>query len=257
MQGYAEASSVLEQGGLRDDCGGSVAAGGLSGWRADGAQRRTGWRDEGVRGWWLWRVADGLLRGSCGTAAVGWPVVEAVGCRPGRRLRGLAAGVVASGKGCFGGRNAWGLPVLLRYGAADGCGGVDRKAGFLSPGRAIEMESRKGGRNEGVREWTWRLSGADSGDSSVDGLRSVPGQGDSGVVRPFAARYDRFFLLGGRPFAAVSPFIGSGPLQRCWQAFLGLNNPLPRCGAGFSRTGGDVLWRGPRYRSAAVSCAQR
>lgn len=150
MQGYAEASSVLEQGGLRDDCGGeccgggSVAAGGLSGWRADGAQRRTGWRDEGVRGWWLWRVADGLLRGSCGTAAVGWPVVEAVGCRPGRRLRGLAAGVVASGKECFGGRNAWGLPVLLRYGAADGCGGVDRKAGFLSPGRAIEMESRKG-----------------------------------------------------------------------------------------------------------------
>ena len=95
-------------------------------------------------GWWLWRVADGLLRGSCGTAAVGWPVVEAVGCRPGRRLRGLAAGVVASGKECFGGRNAWGLPVLLRYGAADGCGGVDRKAGFLSPGRAIEMESRRG-----------------------------------------------------------------------------------------------------------------
>ena len=126
-------------------CGGwSVAAGGLSGGRADGAQRRTGWRDEGVRGWWLWRVADGLLRGSCGTAAVGWPVVEAVGCRPGRRLRGLAAGVVASGKECFGGRNAWGLPVLLRYGAADGCGGVDRKAGFLSPGRAIEMESRRG-----------------------------------------------------------------------------------------------------------------
>ena len=105
---------------------------------------RTGWRDEGVRGWWLWRVADGLLRGSCGTAAVGWPVVEAVGCRPGRRLRGLAAGVVASGKECFGGRNAWGLPVLLRYGAADGCGGVDRKAGFLSPGRAIGMESRRG-----------------------------------------------------------------------------------------------------------------
>lgn len=166
--------------GCGTTAGGSVAAGGLSGWRADGAQRRTGWRDEGVRGWWLWRVADGLLRGCCGTAAVGWPVVEAVGCRPGRRLRGLAAGVVASGKECFGGRNAWGLPVLLRYGAADGCGGVDRKAGFLSPGRAIEMESRKGGRNEGVREWTWRLSGADSGDSSVDGLRSVPGQGDSG-----------------------------------------------------------------------------
>ena len=63
---------------------------------------RTGWRDEGVRGWWLWRVADGLLRGSCGTAAVGWPVVEAVGCRPGRRLRGLAAGVVASGGGMRG-----------------------------------------------------------------------------------------------------------------------------------------------------------
>lgn len=89
--------------------GGSVAAGGLSGWRADGAQRRTGWRDEGVRGWWLWRVADGLLRGSCGTAAVGWPVVEAVGCRPGRRLRGLAAGVVASGKECFGGEECVGI----------------------------------------------------------------------------------------------------------------------------------------------------
>lgn len=102
MQGYAEASSVLEQGGLRDDgggecCGGgSVAAGGLSGWRADGVAGRRG------------------------------------------------AGVVASGKECFGGRNAWGLPVLLRYGAADGCGGVDRKAGFLSPGRAIGMESRRG-----------------------------------------------------------------------------------------------------------------
>ena len=123
---------------------GGVLRGGVlrrEGYRDGG---RTGWRDEGVRGWWLWRVADGLLRGSCGTAAVGWPVVEAVGCRPGRRLRGLAAGVVASGKECFGGRNAWGLPVLLRYGAADGCGGVDRKAGFLSPGRAIEMESRRG-----------------------------------------------------------------------------------------------------------------
>ncbi len=145
VRGYAEASSVLEQGGLRDDCGGgSVAGGGVlrrEGYRDGG---RTGWRDEGVRGWWLWRVADGLLRGSCGTAAVGWPVVEAVGCRPGRRLRGLAAGVVASGKECFGGRDAWGLPVLLRYGAADGCGGVDRKAGFLSPGRAIGMESRRG-----------------------------------------------------------------------------------------------------------------
>lgn len=76
--------------------GGSVAAGGLSGWRADGVVGRRG------------------------------------------------AGVVASGKECFGGRNAWGLPVLLRYGAADGCGGVDRKAGFLSPGRAIGMESRRG-----------------------------------------------------------------------------------------------------------------
>lgn len=126
----------------RAGCG-TTAGGGVlrrEGYRDGG---RTGWRDEGVRGW-LWRVADGLLRGSCGTAAVGWPVVEAVGCRPGRRLRGLAAGVVASGKECFGGRNAWGLPVLLRYGAADGCGGVDRKAGFLSPGRAIEMESRRG-----------------------------------------------------------------------------------------------------------------
>lgn len=89
--------------------GGSVAAGGVlrrEGYRGGG---RTGWRDEGVRGWWLWRVADGLLRGSCGTAAVGWPVVEAVGCRPGRRLRGLAAGVVASGKECFGGEECVGI----------------------------------------------------------------------------------------------------------------------------------------------------
>lgn len=147
VRGYAEVCRGVEcvgtgrvAGRLRGECcGGGVLR--REGYRDGG---RTGWRDEGVRGWWLWRVADGLLRGSCGTAAVGWPVVEAVGCRPGRRLRGLAAGVVASGKECFGGRNAWGLPVLLRYGAADGCGGVDRKAGFLSPGRAIGMESRRG-----------------------------------------------------------------------------------------------------------------
>lgn len=88
--------------GCGTTAGGGVLRGGVlrrEGYRDGG---RTGWRDEGVRGWWLWRVADGLLQGSCGTAAVGWPVVEAVGCRPGRRLRGLAAGVVASGKECFG-----------------------------------------------------------------------------------------------------------------------------------------------------------
>lgn len=146
VRGYAGVCGGVECVGTGRVAGrlrGRVLRGGVlrrEGYRDGG---RTGWRDEGVRGW-LWRVADGLLRGCCGTAAVGWPVVEAVGCRPGRRLRGLAAGVVASGKECFGGRNAWGLPVLLRYGAADGCGGVDRKAGFLSPGRAIEMESRRG-----------------------------------------------------------------------------------------------------------------
>ena len=86
--------------GCGTTAGESVAGGVLrrEGYRDGG---RTGWRDEGVRGW-LWRVAHGLLRGCCGTAAVGWPVVEAVGCRPGRRLRGLAAGVVASGKECVG-----------------------------------------------------------------------------------------------------------------------------------------------------------
>lgn len=147
VRGYAGVCGGVECVGTGRVAGrlrGRVLRGGVlrrEGYRDGG---RTGWRDEGVRGWWLWRVADGLLRGSCGTAAVGWPVVEAVGCRPGRRLRGLAAGVVASGKECFGGRNAWGLLVLLRYGAADGCGGVDRKAGFLSPGRAIGMESRRG-----------------------------------------------------------------------------------------------------------------
>lgn len=147
VRGYAGVCGGVECVGTGRVAGrlrGRVLRGGVlrrEGYRDGG---RTGWRDEGVRGWWLWRVADGLLRGSCRTAAVGWPVVEAVGCRPGRRLRGLAAGVVASGKECFGGRNAWGLPVLLRYGAADGCGGVDRKAGFLSSGRAIGMESRRG-----------------------------------------------------------------------------------------------------------------
>ncbi len=139
VRGYAGVCGGVECVGTGRVAGrlrGRVLRGGVlrrEGYRDGG---RTGWRDEGVRGW-LWRVADGLLRGCCGTAAVGWPVVEAVGCRPGRRLRGLAAGVVASGKECFGERNAWGLPVLLRYGAADGCGGVDRKAGFLTPGRAI------------------------------------------------------------------------------------------------------------------------
>ena len=136
-------------------------------------------------------------------------------------------------------------------------GRVLRGEGYRDGGRTGRSGGRGGGTKGcgsgrgGCREPTagiavWMVWGVSRGRATV-----------GGVVGPFAARYDRFFLLGGRPFAAVSPFIGSGPLQRCWQAFLGLNNPLPRCGAGFSRTGGDVLWRGPRYRSAAVSCAQR
>ena len=171
-------------------------------------------------------------------------------------VRGSARGCAGVCRGMRRRRVRWNRAGCGTTAGESVAGGVLRREGYRD-GKQTGHSGGKGGRNEGAREWTWRLSGADSGDSSVDGLRSVPGQGDSGVVRPFAARYDRFFLLGGRPFAAVCPFIGSGPLQRCWQAFLGLNNPLPRCGAGFSRTGGDVLWRGPRYRSAAVSCAQR
>lgn len=148
VRGYAEASSVLEQGGLRDDCGGeccggrvlrggSVAAGGLSGWRADGVAGRRGAGVVVVScGWSLAR----LLRDCCGRLA---------GCGGSWVQAGAAVAGTCCGSGCFGegmlrGRNAWGLPVLLRYGAADGCGGVDRKAGFLSPGRAIGMESRRG-----------------------------------------------------------------------------------------------------------------
>lgn len=117
--------------------GGSVAAGGLSGWRADGVAGR---RSAGVVvvscGWSLAR----LLRDCCGRLA---------GCGGSWVQAGAAVAGTCCGSGCFGegmlrGRNAWGLPVLLRYGAADGCGGVDRKAGFLSPGRAIGMESRRG-----------------------------------------------------------------------------------------------------------------
>lgn len=88
--------------GCGTTAGESVAGGGLSGWRADGAQRRTGWRDEGVRGW-LWRVADGLLRGSCGTAAVGWPVVEAVGCRRGGGCGDLLREWLLRGRNASGG----------------------------------------------------------------------------------------------------------------------------------------------------------
>ena len=92
------------RGGVLRRGGGGGGGGGAGGGGGGG-----GGGGEGGRGWWLWRVADGLLRGSCGTAAVGWPVVEAVGCRPGRRLRGLAAGVVASGKECFGGEECVGI----------------------------------------------------------------------------------------------------------------------------------------------------
>lgn len=98
--------------------------------------RREGYRDggrtgrSGGRGGGTKRCAGGgcgeLRMASCGTAA------------------GLLRKAGRFGEGILRGRNAWGLPVLLRYGAADGCGGVDRKAGFLSPGRAIGMESRRG-----------------------------------------------------------------------------------------------------------------
>lgn len=96
MQGYAEASSVLEQGGLRDDCGGeccgggSVAAGGLSGWRADGVAGRRG---AGVVvascGWPLAR----LLRDCCGRLA---------GCGGSWVQAGAAVAGTCCGSGCFG-----------------------------------------------------------------------------------------------------------------------------------------------------------
>lgn len=106
LQGYAEASSVLEQGGLRDDCGGeccggSVAAGGLSGWRADGVAGRRG---AGVVvascGWSLAR----LLRDCCGRLA---------GCGGSWVQAGAAVAGTCCGSGCFGegmlrGRNASG-----------------------------------------------------------------------------------------------------------------------------------------------------
>ncbi len=91
MQGYAEASSVLEQGGLRDDYGGgSVAAGGLSGWRADGVAGR---RSAGVVvvscGWSLAR----LLRDCCGRLA---------GCGGSWVQAGAAVAGTCCGSGCFG-----------------------------------------------------------------------------------------------------------------------------------------------------------
>lgn len=102
MQGYAEASSVLEQGGLRDDCGGSVAgggsvaAGGLSGWRADGVAGRRGAGVVVVScGWSLAR----LLRDCCGRLA---------GCGGSWVQAGAAVAGTCCGSGCFGGRNASG-----------------------------------------------------------------------------------------------------------------------------------------------------
>lgn len=92
VRGYAEASSVLEQGGLRDDCGGgSVAAGGLSGWRADGVAERRGARVVVVAscGWSLAR----LLRDCCGRLA---------GCGGSWVQAGAAVAGTCCGSGCFG-----------------------------------------------------------------------------------------------------------------------------------------------------------
>ena len=116
---------------------GSVAAGGLSGWRADGAQRRTGWRVVVVVscGWPL----AGLLRDCCGRlAGCGGRRVQA-----GRRLRGLLREWLLWGRNAPG-EKCVGIAGFVAVWGADGCGGVDRKAGFLSPGRAIGMESRRG-----------------------------------------------------------------------------------------------------------------
>ena len=72
-------------------CGGrAIGMEGGRGAAADGVAGRRGARVVVVVvvvscGWPL----AGLLRDCCGTVAEGWPVVEAVGCRPGRRLRGL------------------------------------------------------------------------------------------------------------------------------------------------------------------------
>ena len=277
VRGCAEASSALEQGGLRDDCGGECCGGECCGGKCCGGKccggkccggKCCGGRAIGMEGG-RGAAADGVAgrRGARVVVVVvvvscGWPLAgllrdccgRLAGCggsrvQAGAAVTGTCCGRLAAlGEECSGGemrgdcRFCRGMGRRMDVEELTGRWGFCPRGAGYRDGKQTGHSGGKGGRNEGAREWTWRLSGAGREDSGVDGLRSVPGQGDSGVVRPFAARYDRFFLLGGRPFAAVSPFIGSGPLQRCWQAFLGLNNPLPRCGAGFSRTGGDAQW---------------
>lgn len=96
MQGYAEASSVLEQGGLRDDCGGECCGGraiGMEGGRGAAADGVAGRRGAGVVvvscGWSFAR----LLRDCCGRLA---------GCGGSWVQAGAAVAGTCCGSGCFG-----------------------------------------------------------------------------------------------------------------------------------------------------------
>lgn len=113
------------------------------GYRDGGRTERSGGRGGGTKG-----CAGGgcggcgeLRMASCGTAAgllrKAGRLWRQSGAGRGGGYGDLLREAGRFGEGILRGRNAWGLPVLSRYGAADGCGGVDRKAGFLSPGRAL------------------------------------------------------------------------------------------------------------------------
>lgn len=105
VRGYAGVCGGVECVGTGRVAGrlrGRVLRGGVlrrEGYRDGG---RTGWRDEGVRGW-LWRVADGLLRGCCGTAAVGWPVVRQLGAGRGGGCGDLLREWLLRGRNASGG----------------------------------------------------------------------------------------------------------------------------------------------------------
>lgn len=260
--GCAEASSVLEKGGLQDDCGGSVAAGsvaagGLSGWRADGVAGRRGARVVVVVscGWPL----AGLLRDCCGRlAGCGGSRVQA-----GAAVAGTCCGRLAAlGEECSGGEMRGDCRFCRGMGRRMDVEELTGRRGVSVPGgRAIGMESRRGTAAERAVVMKGRGSGRGGCREPTAGIAvwmvwGGRGRATVGSCGPLPRVMAGSFCWKEDP-AAVCPFIGRGPLQRCWQAFLGLNNPLPRCGAGFSRTGGNVPWRGLRYRSAAVSCAQR
>lgn len=114
--------------GCGTTAGESVAGGGVlrrEGYRDGGRTGRSGGRGGGTKG----------CGGGCGE-------LRMVSCA-------VAAGVVASGKECFGGRNAWGLPVLLRYGRRMDVEELTGRRGFcprggLSRWKADGAQRRKG-----------------------------------------------------------------------------------------------------------------